>query len=104
MSIEDQDSIDAIGIDNEGVVVLTISDHLEWDDKHLLLLQEKINIYLAFLESGEVFESYPDSRGREFKINIMCKYEPTVLATRFLSQCTDIINQVGIQFGYQVFT
>lgn len=39
MSIEDQDSIDAIGIDNEGVVVLTISDHLEWDDKHLLLLQ-----------------------------------------------------------------
>ncbi|MFB2647968.1 DUF6572 domain-containing protein [Shewanella mangrovisoli] len=104
MSIEDQDSIDAIGIDNEGVVVLTISDHLEWDDKHLLLLQEKINIYLAFLESGEVFESYPDSRGREFKINIMCKYEPTALATRFLSQCTDIINQVGIKFGYQVFT
>ncbi|QYK07984.1 DUF6572 domain-containing protein [Shewanella mangrovisoli] len=104
MSIEDQDSIDAIGIDNEGVVVLTISDHLEWDDKHLLLLQEKINIYLAFLESGEVFESYPDSRGREFKINIMCKYEPTALATQFLSQCTDIINQVGIQFGYKVFT
>lgn len=104
MSIEDQDSIDAIGIDNEGVVVLTISDHLAWDDKHLLLLQEKINIYLAFLESGEVFESYPDSRGREFKINIMCKYEPTTLATRFLSQCTDIINQLGFQFDYQVFT
>lgn len=63
MSIEDQGSVDAIGIDQEGVVVRTLSDHLEWDDGHLFLLQEKINTYLAFLESGEVFETYPDSKG-----------------------------------------
>ena len=63
MSIEGQGSVDAIGIDQEGIVVLTISAHLEWDDGHLFLLQEKINTYLAFLESGEVFETYPDSKG-----------------------------------------
>ena len=104
MSIEDQGSVDAIGIDQEGVVVLTLSDHLEWDDGHLFLLQEKINTYLAFLESGEVFETYPDLKGREFKINILCKYEPTASAMWFISQCTDIINQAGVRFGYEVNT
>lgn len=42
MSIEQADVIDAIVVDKEtGQVVLTISDHLEWGDDHLLLLQEK---------------------------------------------------------------
>ena len=45
-------------------VILVITDHLEWGDKaqqgeHLLLLQEKINTYIAFIESGEILESYP---------------------------------------------
>jgi len=47
MSIEDQDSVDVIGVNESGIVVLTISDHLKWDDDHLYLLQEKINTYLA---------------------------------------------------------
>lgn len=103
MSIEDQNSVDAIGVDESGIVILTISDHLEWDNDHLFLLQEKINVYLAFLESGEVYEAYPDSKGKEFKINVVCKYELSPSAIQFISNCTNVINQAGFQFGHEVY-
>jgi len=56
MSITETKVVDIIAVpewepDN---VVLVITDHLEWGDKaqqgeHLLLLQEKINTYIAFI-------------------------------------------------------
>ena len=103
MSIKDQNSVDVIGVNENGIVVLTISDHLEWDDEHLYLLQEKINTYLAFIESGEVYVTYPNSKGKEFKINVVCKYEPSLAAMEFLSRCTTVINQAGFQFGHEVY-
>src|SRR6266540_2021756 len=66
MSISETDKIDVIGIDSaSGDVILTVSDHLDWEDvgTHLLQLQEKLNTYLAFIESGEMLESYPKSAG-----------------------------------------
>ena len=102
MSIEDQSTIDAIGINQEGQVILTISNHLEWNSEHLFLLQEKINKYLSFIESGEILESYPESKGRVLKINVVCKYEPSSEASNFLSQCKAVINQAGFQFGHEV--
>ena len=44
MSVEILNVIDFVSSDKNGNVVLTISDHLEWDEEnnHLLLLQDKI--------------------------------------------------------------
>ncbi|MGO8134287.1 DUF6572 domain-containing protein, partial [Rhizobium ruizarguesonis] len=57
MALDETNVIDAIGVDKAtGELVLTITDHLEWkgsDSEHLLLLQEKLNTYLGFVESGE---------------------------------------------------
>ncbi len=82
MSITESKVIDIIVVpegepDN---VVLVITDHLEWGDKsqqgeHLLLLQEKINTYIAFIESGELLESYPPAKGKNPKIRINGLYE-----------------------------
>ena len=49
MSVDQLDKVDFISKTSEGNVELTISDHLEWDDKneHLLILQNKINAYLV---------------------------------------------------------
>ncbi|WP_082117254.1 DUF6572 domain-containing protein [Sedimenticola thiotaurini] len=102
MSIEDQSTIDAIGIASDELAVLTISDHLEWDNDHLYKLQEKINVYLAFIESGEIYESYPQAKGKSIKINVVCKHEPSVEAAIFLTQCTIAINEAGFQFGHEV--
>jgi hypothetical protein len=77
VSIEQSDVIDFVSIDQKDNLVLTISDHLAWDEemRHLFLLQEKINAYLRFLESGEVYEYYPDSRSKNVIIHVVCAHK-----------------------------
>ena len=62
MSVENKGIIDIASIDENGNVVLTISDHLEWDteNEHLLILQDKINSYLGVIESGALYAKYPN--------------------------------------------
>jgi hypothetical protein len=47
--VEDKNVIDVLSIDNEEKAILTISDQLKWDEanKHLLILQDKINKYIS---------------------------------------------------------
>ena len=42
MSVENFKVIDVVGIDKNESVILTVSDHLEWDEEneHLLILQK----------------------------------------------------------------
>ena len=102
MSIEDLESVDFIGIDNNEKVVLTISDHLEWNQEHLLLLQEKLNLYLSFIESGEILESYPQAQGKAIKINVVCKHQPTEEALAFMGKAYSVISQAGFEFGHEI--
>jgi hypothetical protein len=95
--------IDVIGVDKKtGEVILTVSDHLSWEDemKHLLLLQEKINSYLAFIESGEILESYPDAKNRSPVISIKAMHEPSAEALRFFAKVKNVAAGAGIGFQY----
>ncbi|WP_367275437.1 DUF6572 domain-containing protein [uncultured Microbulbifer sp.] len=102
MSIEDQSVIDVIGVTSYGTVVLTISNHLEWCESSLFLLQEKINRYLAFIESGEIYSAYPNAKGKNVEITVVCKHKPSSEALQFLEQCTRIINAAGFGFRHEV--
>ena len=96
MSVEQTRVVDAISIDGEtGQCKLSISDHLPWHGDHLLMLQEKLNAYLAFLESGEVYSAYPQATGREFSIVVVAKYRPNDVAAHFFEQATAQIKQAG---------
>ena len=54
MTIQETAQIDFIGLnDSTGEVVLTISDHLEWNNNHLVLLQEKLNARTAKLAKSD---------------------------------------------------
>ncbi len=77
MSVDQSNIIDAIGTDNDtNSVILTIIDHLIWDNegKHLLILQDKLNTYLSFIESGELEFTYPASIGKKNVIDLVCKF------------------------------
>ena len=105
MAVDNPHVIDAVGIERaSGVVALTISDHLEWDEdnQHLVLLQEKINRYLAIIESGELFEAYPQAVGKPLRIDVVCKYSPTGDAERFLAAAREVIEQTGCSFAWRV--
>ena len=103
MSVEQADVIDLIGVDKQsGSAVLTISDHLSWDsDEHLLVLQEKLNTYVRFIESGELLEQYPDARDRKPQIMVVFKHPPSDDALRFLERVSGVLAEAGIQFRYE---
>ena len=104
MSIDDENKVDFISIHNESnTAVLTISDHLEWgENEHLYKLQKKINAYLRFIESGEIYEEYPKAKDKKTKIRVVMKYEPDKGGKEFLLTCTDVILSAGVQFTYEV--
>jgi len=103
MSILDTKVVDIIAVPDwepENVVLL-ITDHLEWGDKaqqgeHLLLLQEKINTYIAFIESGEILESYPPSKGKSPIIRIYGLYELPEQGEFFIDRAAETLKEVGI--------
>ena len=105
MSVEEEGVVDAISVERvSGTVVLTISDHLEWDEanEHHLLLQKKINRYLAFVESGELLEEYPNAKGRSVRIDVVCRYEPSGIGREFLSRAETTISEAGFAFAWRV--
>ena len=103
MSVEQKDIIDFISTSPDRQIVLTISDHLRWDEKndHLFLLQEKLNSYLRFIESGEIFESYPAAKNKYLIIEIAIQYEPNEVGFAFLTRCKETIVNVGIGFKWR---
>lgn len=99
MSIDNPDVIDAIGIDREtGEVILTISDHLEWEsfyEEHKLLLEEKLGKYLHFISSGQLLEDYPDGEGRKVRIDIVQKYPQDERGHRLLNAANAFVEAQG---------
>ena len=88
MSIIETEKIDFIGLDPQtNEVILAISDHLDWfeaPEEHLLLLQEKLNAYLRFAESGEVYSHVQLSASRKIRFRVVGKYPLNDAAKRVL--------------------
>ena len=101
MTIEQTNVIDFIGIDNKtNAVHLTISDHLEWNSDHMLILQEKLNTYLGYVESGEIYSGYPQADLRPIVIDLVLKHRPNDEALSFLEGVASLIEQAGFTFRY----
>lgn len=102
MTVVQTDTIDFVSIEkNTGLVKLTISDHLDWnqENQHLLLLQEKINTYLSFIEGGELYDIYPEAKGKSIVINITYKYNPSEGCLNFLKKAEHIIKEAGFHLA-----
>jgi hypothetical protein len=100
MPIDDVELIDLIGIDNEtDKVILTISDHLDWKNEflHLKLLQAKLNAYLKFIESGEIYESYLKAKNKAIVIQIVKKYSLTRKGEDFFRTTGEIVKNAGFE-------
>jgi hypothetical protein len=102
MSIEQAKVIDFISTRDESTCILSISDHLEWGTfEHLMMIQQKLNIYLAFIESGEIYGTYPNAKGLDIKIELICQYHPDDEGIKFLKQCREIIEAAGFKFSHK---
>ena len=107
MSVLDEKVIDFAGIEkSERNLILTITDHLVWgqetDDVHILILQNKINDYLRFIESNEVTECFASKDYDKIKIRIISKYSFDSICLDFLDKAKRMVNEVGIGLEWEV--
>ncbi len=104
MTVEQEKVVDFVGEDNStGTIRLSISDHLDWADpknEHLFTLQEKLNAYLAFIESEELYEKFPRARGRKVEIVVYGKYPLSLEAQRFYSLARTRIREAGFELEF----
>ena len=100
MTIEQLDVVDFILVEPEGDTVLTVSDHLPWDDEkqHLLHLQEKLNAYVRFIQSGEIYEKWPDAKGKPILIEVVLKHPVPVASLWFFEKATAALMGAGYKF------
>ena len=105
MAVDQAKIVDAMGVDPvTGEVVLTISDHLKWGDggHHLQVLQEKLNTYISFVESGELHRVYPGSSNRAVLIDLVARHQPTPEAERFFALARSVRDAMPIRFRVRV--
>jgi hypothetical protein len=104
MSVNDPSVVDVVGIDKvSDEVVLTIADAWDWEDcnEHLLLLQEKINRYIGFIEQ-ELIAAYPNAEGRPVRIDVLFMNDPVPEALGFLSAAGSRVRESGWSFRWRV--
>jgi hypothetical protein len=104
MTIDDPKMIDMIGVDSTtGKFVLTICDHKDWTEVrgHLLALQEKINSYIAFIQSGQLKRHHPNLDGTPVYIDIVGKESMPPMGSAFLAKMNDVLSQLGIQVRFR---
>ena len=104
MSVTDLDKVDAIGISPDGKeLCMMITDHLDWEDEptHLMVLQDKINAYLAYLEDGEWKKEFQGDFDN-IRIEIAFVYDITENCQKFLQAVQDQLGQYGIRIQVDI--
>lgn len=97
MSIDQADQIDAVTIDvADSTCRLDIIDHLAWDHAHLQALELKINHYLKFIESGEIYVQHPRAAGCDFYIAVAAIYTPPPTVMAFFGQAQAVLESAGV--------
>jgi hypothetical protein len=103
MTIEHSEVIDFVGTDKvTGAVILTISDHLSWGDevRHFQLIERKINRYLDFIRTGQIFETHPQAKSMPIQIKLIYQYEISESGSRFLVAAQKQLKERGVDFSY----
>lgn len=105
MSVVDNKTVDGVALtDDENGIILLIIDWVDWNDEyqHLVMLQEKINVYITFLEDKQYEEIY---KGKEIEygvIEIRFLHDLTVNAMNFLKSVQNQVAELGIKIQYSV--
>jgi hypothetical protein len=106
MSIDQTNAIDFLVNDkNTHRAVLLVSDHLDWEqdeDEHLRLLQDKLNHYIWFIESGKMVEMEPDLRGLPVAIVVWGKYALSDNAKKCYEFAKQRIAELGFSLEFDL--
>jgi hypothetical protein len=104
MTVMETNTVDIVAPANQdGKAELVLVDQLPWkvdEGEHLVMLQDKINTYLAYVESGQLVDDFPNAKGRNVVLKINALYAPSEKGERFLAAVRPIVGQLGIELKF----
>lgn len=80
LNIEKTDTIDSLAYEQAtSSLILLLADGMDWSDtnRHLLLLQEKLNTYIWYIDSEQYKEKYPNVKSVELRVSFLFE-EPEI--------------------------
>ena len=105
MSVVDNKTIDGAALtDDKKGIVLLITDHVDWEEEyqHLLMLQEKINLYISFFEEKQYEDIYKGENIAHGIIEVHFLYSLTSNAEKFLQSVQEQVAKLGVKIQYCV--
>jgi hypothetical protein len=105
MTIEQPKIIDFVAFDKENeTTLLILVDHLVWDEEegeHLLLLQEKLNVYLHYVESSQLYDDFPEATGQKIVIRVASTHALSSQAEKFFELARKRIAGLGFELQFE---
>ena len=80
--------------------VMTISFPYAWDDDGMTYIQDKINLYLHYVESNQLYYNYPNFKGGAVRIRVVYDIILTKDAEVFLNNLGTALNNINVLFDY----
>ena len=95
LNIENTDTIDGMAYEQDtSSLILLLADGMDWSDmnRHLLLLQDKLNTYIWYIDSGQYEEKYPNVKSIEMRVSFL--FEEPKLCHRLLEKAKHVFMNV----------
>jgi hypothetical protein len=105
MSVIEKNKIDAMGKSKTAnELILMIADHLDWENEyeHLIVLQDKINSYIGFIEARDFRETYPTDNFSGYIIEIHFQYEVSENCIKFLDTVANQTEELGVKIRVNI--
>jgi hypothetical protein len=106
MTVANSAVIDAIGVSvATGALVLTMTEDRDWTDCQTQLeqLQEKVSLYLRFVQSEQLYETHGEQRGAPLEVDLVCQYPPPESIFASLRAVAERLLHARIAFRVSVF-
>ena len=102
MAVTDVNVIYGIAFDDDNkTLIMEIYDHLHFEGKfefdHIVILQDKLNTYLWYIESKQYADIYPDKQFDNFVINIHFRYEITENCKKYINVSNQKLSVLNIK-------
>ena len=104
MTVEERGKIDIVALPSvRREVILLVADHLPWPEdeqgrlEHVYLLQEKLNDYVRYVESGDLWRDFPRAKGRQVVFLVGHKHEIPEDVKWMIMEMRRVLEAIGIE-------
>ena len=94
-----QNIIDIICFNNNECI-MTITFPYKWDYEGMEYIQDKINLYLHYVENDQLYNNYPNFKVDAVRIRVVYESTLTKDAEVFLNNLGSALNNLNVLFDY----